>query len=295
MNKLSSFLINQFSAGKADCNNIRSILSKAIIPGIMALSAYSSASMADYTVWYDGDIGGPTYQEHQLYNGNTLLIPPAWACGRKFSTPSYYRHLDAYYNTFGSADFWKDIYVWIPKPGCPHASESVIEYTDGSQTFSPPIGAAAIEITTNYSSQWVDGEGRWPYCANCSAASDFTVKEREWEMIFEAVMVLKKSIFKKDITKFNDTVLHTKKLLTSFEENMNDDIKESNVTRSENDKYRLANVEGAALNQLSMARQQLNQCILLAGSSRTLSDAYPSCDLILENLQRSKSLWRSRN
>jgi len=63
-------------------------------------------------------------------------------------------------------------------------------------------------------------------------------------MIFEAVMVLEKSIFKKDITKFNDTVLHTKKLLTSFEENMNDDIKEANVTRSENDKYRLANIEG---------------------------------------------------
>jgi len=84
-------------------------------------------------------------------------------------------------------------------------------------------------------------------------------------------------------------------LLASFEENMNDDIKEANVTRSEDDKYRLANIEGAALNQLSMALQQLNQCILLAGSSRTLSDAYPSCDLILENLQHSKSLWQSRN
>jgi len=77
----------------------------------MALSAYSSASMADYTVWYDGDIGGPTYQEHQLYNGNTLLIPPAWACGRKFSTPSYYRHLDAYYNTFGSRRFLESIFM----------------------------------------------------------------------------------------------------------------------------------------------------------------------------------------
>ncbi len=295
MNKLTSFLINQFSADKVDRNNIRSIFSKAIISGIVALSAYSSASVADYTVWYDGDTGGLTYQEHQIYNGNTLLIPPTWACGRKFSMPSYYRHLDTYLNTFGSDDFWKDIYVWIAKPGCPHTSESLIEYVDGSQTFSPPIGAVAIEISTNYSSRWVDGEGGWPYCKNCQGASGFAVEGRDWREIFEAITTLKTSISEKDLTKFNDTVLRTKKLLTSFEENMNDDIREANITRSQDDKYRLANVEGAALNQLSMARQQLDQCIRLAGNSKTLSDAYPSCDFILENLQHSKSLWQSRN
>ena len=147
-------------------------LSKVMLTGFLALCAYSTTSLAayDYTVWYDN----ATKQEHQIYNGNTLLTPPSWACARKFSNPSYYRHLNTYYDTLNSANFSKDIYVWIAKPGCPYTNESFIEYVDGSQSFSPPAGAIAIEISTSYSSRWVDENGSRPACKNCTGPTGFT-------------------------------------------------------------------------------------------------------------------------
>jgi len=291
MNKLTFFLINRFSTGKTDHNNMQNILLKALIPGVLALSAYSSTSLADYKIWYDSE----NFQEHQIYNGNTLLVPPDWACGRKFSMPSYYRHLDVYHNTLDSADFWKDIYVWIEKPGCPYTNTSFIEYIDGSQTFSPPLGAIAIEISTNYSSRWVDENGSWPVCNDCAGPTEYGTKTHEWENIFGSIATLKKSVFKKDFVTFNDAVIRTKKLLVSLENDMNDRIQEADFSRSKDDKYRLATVEGAALNHLSMARKQLEQCESLANNPRTVDSAYPSCDFMLENLQQSQSLWRSRN
>ena len=285
MNKLTVSITHRF----ADQIGVRNILSKRIISGFLALIAYSTTSFADYTVWYDSE----THQEHQLYNGSTLLTPPSWACARKFSMPSYYRHLNNEYGTLDSADFEKDVYVWIPKPGCPYTSEAVVAYDDGSQSFPPPVGAIAIEISTNYSSRWIDENGAWPYCNDCSYGSDLAIYKPfpKWDKIVAEIAILKSAINEKDFVKFDDTAARVNPLLTSFVKEINSSILEANSTRSKDDQYRLANIEKDALNQLSMASKQLYQCL-----SEPVSDgAYQPCDIILNNLHQFKSLWQSRD
>lgn len=265
----------------------RNIFPKKIILGCLALIAYSSTSFADYTVWYDSE----SHQEHQLYSGSTLLTPPSWACARKFTNPSYYRHLNTYHGTLDSDDFLKDVYVWIPKPGCPYTSSAFIEYDDGSQSFPPPIGAIAIEISTNYGSQWVDENGQWPYCANCSGSSSFTHEIPKWDRIVGAIAILKTAIIEKDVLKFDSSVARIKPLLSSFVNDIDTSILSANLRRSKKDLYRLKNIEADALNQLSISSKHLAQCI-----SENVSDsAYHSCDMAINKLYQFKSLWQSRD
>lgn len=266
---------------------IRNILSKTIIPSFLALIAYSSTSFADYTVWYDSE----THQENQIYSGSTLLTPPSWACARKFTNPSYYRHLNTYHGTLDSDDFYKDIYVWVAKPGCPHTSSAFVEYTDGSQSFSPPFGAIAIEISTNYGSKWVDENGGWPSCNNCSGPFGLTDQIPKWDRIVGAIAILKTAIIEKNVIKFDGSVARIKPLLSSFVNDIDSSILSANLRRSKEDLYRLKNIEADALNQLSRASKHLDQCI----SENVSDNAYHSCDMAINKLYQFKSLWHSRD
>ncbi len=286
MNKLIKFLIDDSPANRIDYHHFRKKLLVAITPMFLALSTYSTTSLADYYVWYDNE----NRQEQQLYSGNTLLEAPDWACARKFTMPSYYRHLDTYHNTLNSADFWKDIYVWIPKPGCPYTSEAFIEYTDSSQSFTPPIGAIGIEISTNYSSRWVDENGGWPHCNDCQGSLDFTDSNHGWGQIFSELVILKSAILEKDVEKFNNGYTRTVRLLETLEKDINFSIQNIDSDRSKDDQHRHSKIERIALSQLLKAKKQLEEC-----ASAYSTDAYPSCDLILQNLQQTNSLWRSRN
>ncbi len=286
MNKLIKFSINGSPANRIDYHHFLKKLLMVFAPMFLVLGTYSTTSLADYYVWYDNE----NRQEQQLYSGNTLLEAPDWACARKFTTPSYYRHLDTYHNTMDSADFWKDIYVWIPKPGCPYTSEAFIEYIDGSQSFTPPIGAIGIEISTENSSRWVDENGGWPYCHDCQGSLDFADSSHGWGQIFSELAILKSAILEKDVEKFNNGYTRTARLLESLEKDINFSIQNVDSGRSIEDQYGRTKIEGIALDQLSKARKQLDEC-----ASEYSTNAYPSCDLALQNLQQTESLWRSRN
>ncbi len=220
-----------------------------------------------------------------------MLTPPSWACGRKFTNPSSYRHLNTYHGTLDSDDFWKDVYVWIPKPGCPYTSEAVVEHTDGNQTFPPPVGAIAIEISTNYSSQWVNEDGGWPFFHNHSRSSGFTLEIPKWDRIIGEIAILKLAIVNENMVKFDNAVLHIVPLMTSFEKEMTSSIRDASSKRSQEDQNRLKNIEEDALNQLSQARKQLDQCV----SKNESDSAYRSCDMVINNLHQFKSLWQSRD
>lgn len=286
MNKLINFLTSGFPANRIDYHHFLKKLSTVIAPMFLVLAVYSTTSLADYYVWYDNE----NRQEQQLYSGNTLLEAPDWACARKFTMPAYYRHLDTYHNTLNSADFWKDIYVWIPKSGCPYTDEAFIEYIDGSQSFTPPTGAIGIAVSTNYSSRWVDENGSWPHCHNCQGSLDFADSSHGWGQIFSELAILKSAILEKDVEKFNNGYTRTARLLESLEKDINFSIQNVDSDRSKEDQYRRTKIEMTALNQLSKARKQLDEC-----ASAYSADAYPSCDLVLQNLQQTNSLWRSRN
>lgn len=275
---------------KAGVYMIKKNLLNLVTLGFMLLCGYSSVSMADYTIWYDND----TKQEHQLYAGNTLLTPPEWACGVKFTLPSYYRHLDNYYGTLDSADFYKDVYVWIEKAGCPSSNASAIEYVDGSQSFPPVIGATGIEITANHGFKWVDENGSWASCS-CTGATNFASSDHNWGKGFAEIAVLKSSILKKESTKFDISVKKLAQLLSSLQNAMDSTVKETNIVRTEDDYSRLANIEENALAKLTLVKKQINQCVILAGKRGYSESAFRYCDLALKNLQQSKLLWTSRN
>ena len=72
--------------------------------------------MADYRVWYFDD-NFNTYNEGDVTDGLTKLIPPAWACGILFYDPSYYRWVNSNGNNIGDGNFNKDVRVWLGQAG----------------------------------------------------------------------------------------------------------------------------------------------------------------------------------
>ncbi|HSX61564.1 MAG TPA: hypothetical protein VLF18_15290 [Tahibacter sp.] len=134
---------------------------------------------ADYRVWYFDDDG--FHQEGDISAGSgPALVRPGWACGRRFSSPDYYRWVDGYGNTMSSANFNEDVHVWVPGNGCPHNSLT-IEYRDHSQTFAPPLGASYMEISTHAGGGWINAQGKIPAC-NC--LPNFPIKlHANWNLV----------------------------------------------------------------------------------------------------------------
>ena len=130
-----------FSLGKTVRSLCVALLFTATTPFV------AKCAFADYRVWYFDDVY-ETFQLGDVTDGTTLLgPPPPWACGVRFIDPQYYRWVDGYFNTMSSADFYKDVTVWMPLGGgCPGGP--TIEYTDGSQSFPHPAGASHMEITS---------------------------------------------------------------------------------------------------------------------------------------------------
>ena len=137
---------------------------------VLGVSTAARAS-ADYRVWYFDD-NFNTYNEGDVTDGWTKLVPPAWACGILFYDPSYFRWVNSDGNNIGDGNFNKDVRVWTGKPGC---SESLgIEYSDNSQSFPHQLGGSYMEISTNYGFSWINDAGGWPSCGACVGPDELT-------------------------------------------------------------------------------------------------------------------------
>ena len=154
------------------------ILSSSLALLMMAIGT-AQAGNADYRVWYFDDNG--FHQEGDISAGpGASLVRPAWACGRRFTSPDYYRWVDEYGNTMSSANFSKDVHVWLPGAGCPY-NALTIEYRDHSQTFPHQLGAGYMEISTSSGGGWIDAQGKIPAC-NC--LPDFPIKfHANWSLV----------------------------------------------------------------------------------------------------------------
>lgn len=141
--------------------SLKSALSSLLALGLAGVACTASA---EYKVWYNDNVNG-FYNYGDIAAGNTKLIPPSYACALRFTMPSYYRWVGT--PPYVAGDFYKDVHVWIPKPGCPYNTIRV-EYRDQSQLFSPPanVDLGWLGISTNYAVHWVNAQGKIPAC-NC--------------------------------------------------------------------------------------------------------------------------------
>jgi hypothetical protein len=134
-----------------------------LILGTLATTATHAFAMVDYKIWYFDD-NADWFQEGDVSVAGVKLIPPAWACTLRFYSPSYYRWVDTNENTLpepeGSADFYQDVRVHLPRPGCPE-TEVVIKLLDGTIIPHPtePIGASYMRIYTHGAITWLDAGG----------------------------------------------------------------------------------------------------------------------------------------
>lgn len=133
---------------------------------LVVLLGSSSDAFASYKVWWFDNINVAEFEEGDISVGNSKLTVPASACGLRFLNPSYYRWMDQYAAIMDSADFSKNVHVWVPKAGCPH-NDPFVEYQDGSASFPHPAGASYMEIFTNYGVSWIDANGEQLWCELC--------------------------------------------------------------------------------------------------------------------------------
>ncbi len=140
---------------------------------LSALALSSSPASAAYRAWfapwdYVGD-----FDEGDVSEDFTMMVPPAGACGLRMNDPSYYRWTTTYDNTVSSADFTKDVIIWVDRPACSRPFS--VRYADDSHTFTH-ADVISMELFTNYAVHWVNDSGNYLYTCNaCTTAADFAV------------------------------------------------------------------------------------------------------------------------
>jgi hypothetical protein len=146
---------------------------------LLALAATGASAMAEYKVWHY--VSPDTIMDVQpgdISLGNSVLEPPTFACGMRINLPAYWDWSD----TSGNGNFSKDVFVWIPKAGCPYTNDIVVEYTDHSQTFSYKVGNEYRSIFTNYGKNWVNAQGKVPSCG-CVPNFPYKISGAKWASI----------------------------------------------------------------------------------------------------------------
>lgn len=159
----------------------RVVMIAMLILAALASTPARASSMVQYKIWYFDD-NFDWFEEGDVSVGNVKLDPPAWACAIRFYDPSYYQFVDTYENMIESADFFQDVRVYLPNPGCPE-SEVVIKLVDG--TLIPyEIGASYLEISTFGAFNWLDADGSNHACGfACVGADSLTYFPADHEIV----------------------------------------------------------------------------------------------------------------
>jgi hypothetical protein len=145
---------------------------KSALAAAALCAATGSFAMVEHRVWYLDDMNY-AYDYGDVALGNSApLVPPSWACGRRFFDPDWYSWRGHYYEVLSSGNFYGDIHVWLPLGnGCPH-DEIVVEKKNGSMTYAPPEGTHLLSIHSAHGGYWIDANGGWPAC-DCALAKPY--------------------------------------------------------------------------------------------------------------------------
>jgi hypothetical protein len=263
---------------------------------VLAVAGVSTAAHASahYRVWYFDD-NFNTYNEGDVTDGWTKLVPPAWACGILFYDPSYYRWVNSDGNNIGDGNFNKDVRVWTGKPGC---SESLgIEYSDNSQSFPHQVGGSYMEITTNYGFSWIDDEGGWPSCGACVGPDELTYfpDRVDWaHIVASEFLTVKPSLLdsrlrSRSVKAIGQLGQHVAELFPALQAQ----VMKRRATYLLGDlETPVRALENAALSNLYYSLRMVSTCMSQAQLGR-FSDAYAACTVGGELLDATDSLVNS--
>jgi hypothetical protein len=263
---------------------------------VMAVTGVSTAARAsaDYRVWYFDD-NFNTYNEGDVTDGWTKLVPPEWACGILFYDPSYYRWVNSDGVTIDDGNFNKDVRVWMGIPGC---SESLgIEYSDNSQSFPHESGGSYMEISTNYGFSWINDEGGWPSCGECVGPDDISYfpDRVDWARIvaseFTTVKpsLLDSRLRSRSVKAINQLGQHVAALLPALYEQV---VNRRTAHPLADLEPSVRALEDAALVNLYYATRLVSSCQSQAQLGR-FADAYAVCTIGGDYLDAADSLVHS--
>lgn len=264
---------------------IPKILSSSIALLLMAMGT-AHAGNADYRVWYFDDNG--FHQEGDISTGpGASLLQPAWACGRRFTSPDYYRWVDEYGNTMSSANFNKDVHVWLPGPGCPYNTVT-IEYRDHSQTFPHQPGASYMEISTSSGGGWINAQGKIPAC-NC--LPDFPIKfNANWSLVPSISVSLRADLAdprRQSVIQPALRDLQTR--IGDLAASLADRVALRRRTLLDDREASVRALEDSALNALALASRDAAQCTS-AAANRQYATAYVACGRAEANVVTASTL-----
>jgi hypothetical protein len=266
-----------------------------ITVGIMALAMVGSSTAAQastaYKVWFF-DTNWNTYSAGDITNGWAKLQPPAWACGLRFYTPSYYRWVNSTGNTISSANFNKDVRVWIPKAGCPEPFS--IEYVDNSASFPAPLGGSYMEIFSNYGVGWIDANGVRPQCVGCVGPQDLVYfsQDQHWaDTVVSAFATISPSLLdSRTRSGAISAVGELQQRVTRLQLELQTQVANRRRVHLLGDlEPSVQAIEDAAQRSVDEALQYLNSCSTQAQQGR-FTDAFAACTLGGERMNAAGSL-----
>lgn len=265
---------------------------------LLAVAGFSSTAhaMADYRVWYFDD-NFNTYNEGDITDGWTKLVPPDWACGILFYDPSYYRWVDSNGVNIGDGDFNKNVRVWIGKPGC--SEDLAIEYSDGSLSFPHESGGSYMEISTHYAFQWINDDGGWPTCGECVGPNTLTYFPDDvgWaQIVVNEFKTVKPSLLDTRLRSRSVSAIEALgKDVAALRPALRAEVIGRRKTHSlEELEPSVRALEDAALVNLYYASQLVSSCLDLAKAGR-FSDAYAACSVGEDRVDAADFLiWSAR-
>ena len=128
---------------------------------VLALSAQPASG--EYRAWYAPWDNVGQFEEGDVSEDQTKMIPPVGACGLRLGSPDYYRWTDGDGNTVEDDDnlnpgnFTEDVIIWVDAPNCWHSFS--VEQLGGPDPELPDDGAVYIGIGGSNGAYWVDDDG----------------------------------------------------------------------------------------------------------------------------------------
>lgn len=265
------------------------------VVSVLLLSASSAGATTVYRVWYDDTIY-ETFEEGDITLGNTLMVPPAWACGIRFANPTHYRFRNEYFNDIETGDFEGAAEIWLGRPGC--ANHSEVEIDDlGGGTYGPVDGAAFFEVWVNpltgYAPfYWIDDDGAsMSVCIVCLPDSFTYVIHHSVDTLGGVAQLVKQAA--RDPQQYASVPGAISSLRTQLSK-LDKQARAQTATRRTYDQAdREATVrrfEDAALRSLSTAAARLKEAAALAGQAR-FTETFVACDLAATQLDEAQDLF----
>lgn len=264
---------------------------------LSALAMSSSPAFADYRAWYaPWDYVGD-FEPGDISEDYSEMDPPAGACGLRIGDPSYYRWTDDVGGTVTSADLYKDVIIWVDNPGTACSRPFSVRYADDSNTFSPPVTAVAMEISTNYAVHWVKDNGDYLYtCGSCAVSDDMVLGPTDNIWSLATVSAFKAVSGSLDDPRRQPEAAQAVAALTQqvmrLQALLQKQLTDRRRTTLGDLEPAVRALEDAAARSLAAARTSADTCDVLARQTRYI-EAFAACTSAGDDVEDSDSLMRT--